>query len=101
MSLKEADSLTPQIRLSTIIKELEPADVETDNIIVASPTYQKTLSSVLSSTSKEVLQSYFMWKAIQAFASVTESEALLPYTRFQNELQGKVKYPTASRILPC
>lgn len=91
MSLKDADSLTPQIHLSTVIKQLEPSDVKTDRIIVASPDYQKKLAKILSNTSKEVLQTYFIWKAIQAFASVTESDALVPYTRFQNELQGKVR----------
>ncbi|CAL3963260.1 unnamed protein product [Diplocarpon coronariae] len=101
MSLRDADSLTPQIYLSNIIKGLEPADVETDRIIISSPSYQKNLSSVLSSTPKEVLQTYFMWKAIQAFASVTEAEALAPYTRFQNQLQGKDPGSTQDRWRTC
>ncbi|PBP18292.1 Metalloproteases (zincins), catalytic [Diplocarpon rosae] len=101
MSLREANLLTPQIHLSSIIKGLEPADVKTDRIIIASPDYQKNLSSVLSNTPKEVLQTYFMWKAIQAFASVTEAEALAPYTRFQNELQGKDPDSTQDRWRTC
>lgn len=83
-----------------IIEELEPADVKTNRIIVASPSYQKKLTDILSSTSKEALQSYFMWKVIQAFASVVESDALLPYTKFVNELQGKVKLQTSSLVDP-
>ena len=93
MSLQDADALTPQIHLANIIGELEPSDVETVRIIVASPDYMKNLTKILSGTSKEGLQTFFCWKVIQAFASVTETDALVPYTRFINELQGKVMLP--------
>ncbi|EKD14071.1 peptidase family M13 [Drepanopeziza brunnea f. sp. 'multigermtubi' MB_m1] len=101
MSIKDADALTPQIHLAMIVKELEPADVKTNRIIVASPSYQKNLTKILSSSSKEVLQTYFMWKAIQAFSSMVESEALLPYTKFVNELQGKDADSTQDRWRTC
>ena len=97
MSLQDADALTPQIHLSNIIKELEPSDVKTDRIIVASPDYMRNLTKILSGTSKEVLQTFFSWKIIQAFASVTEADALVPYTRFISELQGKVICPIDSK----
>jgi predicted metalloendopeptidase len=90
MSLKEADSLTPQIHLSTIINSLAPSNYKTDRLIITSPTYMTNLSDVLSSTSKEVLQTYFMWKVIQAYASKIEADELKPYSQFVNELQGKV-----------
>lgn len=90
MSLKEADSLSPQIHLSTIISSLTPSDYKTDRLIIASPTYMTNLSDVLSSTSKEVLQTYFMWKVIQAYASKIDADELKPYSQFVNELQGKV-----------
>ncbi|KAK0107823.1 hypothetical protein ONS96_003612 [Cadophora gregata f. sp. sojae] len=101
MSLKEADALTPQIYLSDIISELEPSDVKTSRIIVASPDYMKNLTKIISSTSKEVLQTFFCWKVIQAFASVTETDALVPYTRFINELQGKDPDSTQDRWRTC
>jgi predicted metalloendopeptidase len=91
MSLKEADKLTPQIHLSSIINSLAPLDVKTDRLIVMSPSYMKNLSSILSSSSKEVLQTYFIWKVVQAYSSVIEANELKPYSRFSNELQGKVK----------
>ena len=92
MSLKEADSLAPEIHLSTIINSLTPGDYKTERLIVASPSYMTNLSSILSSTSKEVLQTYFMWKVVQAYASEIEAEELKPYTQFVNELQGKVHF---------
>ncbi len=96
MSLADAELLTPQIHLSKVISNLAPSDFKTDRIIVASPEYMKALETILSNTSKEVLQTYFLWKAIQAFAFVVEADAIKPYTRFSNELQGKVSSSIAS-----
>ncbi|KAE8452493.1 hypothetical protein EG329_000395 [Mollisiaceae sp. DMI_Dod_QoI] len=101
MSLKEAGSLTPQLHLSTVINSLTPSDYKTDRLIVTSPSYMANLSDVLSSTSKEVLQTYFMWKVVQAYASEIEADELKPYTRFINELQGKDPDSTPERWRTC
>lgn len=95
MLLKDANSLTPAVHLSAIIKSLSPSDVTIERIIVASPSYMKDLKEVLTSTSTEVIQSYLMWKVVQAYASKIEANEIKPYTRFINELQGKVcnRYP--------
>jgi endothelin-converting enzyme len=91
MSLKDANKLTPQIHLSKIINSLAPSDVTTDRLIMASPEYMKNLTDILSTTSKEIIQTYFLWKVIQAHASEIEADEIKPYTRFVNELQGKVR----------
>ncbi len=96
MGLKDADSLTPQIRLANILNKLAPSDYTTDRLIVASPTYMKNLTQILSSTSRETLQTYFIWKVVQAFASEIEADEIKPYTRFSNKLQGKVSISVAS-----
>ncbi|CZR58105.1 related to endothelin-converting enzyme 1 [Phialocephala subalpina] len=101
MSLKEADSLTPQLHLSTIIKSLAPSDYKTDRLIVLSPSYMTNMSDILSGTSKEVLQTYFMWKVIQAYASEIEADELKPYTRFMNTLSGKDADSTPERWRTC
>jgi predicted metalloendopeptidase len=90
VSLKNADLLTPPIQLSKIIGQLAPSDYTTDRLIVASPSYMKNLTEILSNTSRETLQTYFIWKLIQAFASEIESDEIKPYTKFTNKLQGKV-----------
>lgn len=90
MSLADAELLAPQIQISKIIKGLAPADFKTSRIIVMSPQYLKDLAGILSNTPREVLQTYFLWKTIQYFASDIEADALKPLTRFSNELQGKV-----------
>jgi endothelin-converting enzyme len=94
MSLKDADKLTPAIRLSKIIGSLSPSDVKTDRIIVASPSYMQNLTDILTTSSKKTLQTYFIWKVIKSYASVIEADELKPYSRFRNNLQGKVRLLT-------
>ena len=100
MSLKDADLLTPQIKLSTIINNLAPSHVQTNRLIITSPEYMKTLATLLSSTSKEVIQTYFIWKVLQSFATLVEAEEIKPYTRFINELQGIVRNEAAYPFVP-
>lgn len=90
MSLEDADKLTPQIHLAKMIGSLEPSDVKTKRLIVMSPNYMRNLTDVLSSTPKDVVQTYLLWKVIQRFASVVEADGVKPYKRFLNKLQGKV-----------
>jgi endothelin-converting enzyme len=93
MFLKDADLLTPQIHLSTTISKLAPSTVDVDRLIVMAPQYMMALSAIISDTPKEVLQTYFMWKVIQAYALAVDAEELKPYVRFRNQLQGKVGLP--------
>jgi endothelin-converting enzyme len=90
MSLEDADALTPQIQLSKLINTLAPSDYRTSRLIVLSPSYMKDLEKILSETPDDVLQIYFIWKTIQSFASYIEADAVAPYKRFSNEVQGKV-----------
>jgi len=50
----------------------------------------KSLAKILSETSTDTLRSYFIWKAVQSFAAYVEADAVKPYSRFVNELAGKV-----------
>jgi len=92
MSLEDADKLTPHIHLSKIINSLAPSDVKTKRLIVMSPSYMKNLTDILSNTPKDVLQTFLLWKTIQKYASVIEAGELKPYSRFLNQLQGKVEF---------
>lgn len=53
----------------------------------------RNLTDILSSTPKDVLQTYLLWKTIQKYSSVIEADELKPYSRFMNKLQGKVGHP--------
>jgi Peptidase family M13 len=64
--------------------------VKVDWGIVTDPKYFKELCKILSETSDETIQLFFIWKTIQGFSEFVEADALLPYKRFSKELQGKV-----------
>ena len=98
MSLNDANELTPQIHLSKIINALAPYDYKTDRLIIAAPNYMKNMTDIISSTSNEVLQSFFMWKVVQAYASAIEADEIKPYSRFVNEIQGRVSSNPTSRV---
>lgn len=90
MSLKDADALTPDLHITKLVESLSPSSVKTTRVIVMAPQYLKDLNKLISSTPKSVFNTYFQWKAIQAFYSYVEADAITPYKRFVNELQGKV-----------
>ena len=90
MSLAEADKLTPPIHLAGILESLTPSHAKPERIIVMAPDYMKNLTTLLSGTPKKTLQTYLLWKAIQAFGSYIEADAVVPLRQFTNELQGKV-----------
>lgn len=93
MSLDEAADLVPQINLTAILSGLAPAAVPVTRVIVTSPKYMKSLSTILKESPREVLQNYFIWKAAQSLASYVQADAVKPYQRFVNELAGKVLSP--------
>jgi endothelin-converting enzyme len=90
MSPAEANALTPQINLSSIITSLSPAGFEAERIVVTSPKYMKDLQTTILETPGSVMAIYFVWKVIQEFAPYIEAGALKSYKRFNNEVQGKV-----------
>lgn len=101
MSLKDTDALCPQVGLQGIITGLSPKDFDVSRVIVMAPNYLKQLSKVLDKTSDEVLQNYFLWKAIQGLATYIEADELKPYMQFRNELQGKDPDSAPERWRTC
>lgn len=93
MSLRDADLLTPQIHLATTIKRFAPPGTKVDRLVIMAPKYMKSLSTIISETPREVLQTYFIWKVIQAYISAVDADELKPYLRFRNQIQGKVRLP--------
>lgn len=90
MTLTEADSLAPEMKVAKVLKSLAPSDFEIKRLINMSPSYFKEMNNITSNTPKEVIQTYLLWKTIQAYSPNIESDILKPYKRFLNELQGKV-----------
>jgi len=91
MLIDEAAAIAPEIELKALIEGQAPAKSNIERVIVMTPKYLKDLSVILAATDKEVLQSYFVWKAVQSFACYIDADAVKPYKRFVNVLSGKVR----------
>lgn len=101
LTLDETRALLPQLSIQYLIKALGPPGYSPDKLIVGSPSYLKSLSSILKDTRKESLQAYFIWKAVQSYAGQIEDDALKPLMRFNNELQGKDPDASEERWRTC
>jgi endothelin-converting enzyme len=95
MLTDEASAIAPEIELTALLDGLAPAKSKIERVIVMAPKYLKELSVILAATDKEVLQSYFVWKAVQSMSSYVDAEAVKPYKRFRNVLSGKVRTPAS------
>lgn len=87
-SLDEADAYNPAISVKTLINHFS-GGYKPSKIIVASPEYLKELAGILSTTDRETLRAYLVWKAVQSYGGLVESDAVEPLRRFNNKLQGK------------
>jgi len=99
MKLDKAAAIAPEIELRALIEGLAHSDSNVERVIVMAPDYLKQLSSILAATDRKVIQSYFLWKAVQSLSSYVEADAVKPYKRFRNVLAGKVRYSTCSSAL--
>jgi endothelin-converting enzyme len=98
LAIDKAAELTPQVDLKGLVHDLAPSKVDVARVIVMAPKYQEELAGIINETDPEVLQSYFIWKAVQSFSGYIEADAVKPYKRFTNELVGKVRTSTRLSI---
>jgi endothelin-converting enzyme len=101
MLLDDAAAIAPEIELKELIYGLAPTKSDIKRIIVMAPKYLKELSVILAATDKQVLQSYFIWKAVQAFSSYVDADAVKPYKRFRNVLSGRDPDSAPERWRTC
>ena len=101
LTIEETRSLLPQVSLQHLITVLAPNAPRPSKLIVGSPSYLKTLASVLRETRAETLQAYFVWKTVQAYVYKIEDDSVKPLKGFNNELQGKDFDATEERWRTC
>lgn len=100
-SLAEVRSLLPQLSVESVLSSLAPHDYQPDRIIVGSPSYLESLSTIIEESTAETLLAYFVWKTVQTYAYEVEDEALKPLKRFNNELLGKEPDALEERWRTC
>ncbi|KAF2153618.1 peptidase family M13 [Myriangium duriaei CBS 260.36] len=99
-SLDEAEAYNPAISIKAIIDKFAPGS-RPSKIVVASPDYLKSLKHIIAAQEKEVLRTYVVWKAVQAYGMTVESEALAPLRKFNNRLQGRAPGSRPERWRTC
>ncbi|KAJ5174455.1 uncharacterized protein N7482_000332 [Penicillium canariense] len=100
-SIKETESLVPEISFADIITELAPHDYKGNRLIVGSPSYMKDLSDILNDASRETVSFFLQWKLIQAYSASIEDDKITPLRQFNNKLQGKDPQATEERWRKC
>lgn len=101
MSVSETDSLVPQVSIERIISSRAPEDFETDRLIVGSPSYMESLSTILKDTPNATIQAFLKWRVIQSYVDYVEAPVVTPLRRFNNKLQGKDPDSVEERWRKC
>ncbi|KAI8165535.1 Endothelin-converting enzyme 1 [Colletotrichum sp. SAR 10_70] len=101
MLIDEAAALTPEIELTALIAGLAPEGFVVERVIVMAPKYMTELATILAETDKEVIQNYFVWKAVQSLSRYVDADSVKPYRRFVNELAGKDPESAPERWRTC
>ncbi|KAF7550319.1 hypothetical protein G7Z17_g5809 [Cylindrodendrum hubeiense] len=88
VSLTEIHLAAPQLNYTYVVEQLAPEGYLADRVVVTAPTYFTNLSQIITSTPSEVLQTFFVWKAISALSPYIESAPTNAYNSFRARLSG-------------
>ncbi|KAH8881296.1 endothelin-converting enzyme 1 [Thozetella sp. PMI_491] len=64
MSLDDLARFAPELNISSALRALAPPGARYDKIIVNYPDFYPNMSSILSNTSTEIIQAFFIWKGV-------------------------------------
>ena len=95
MSLNDTTKLAPVLGLDYVLKELSPKNVSNDRLITSFPNVIKSMSDILLSTSKETIQSYYIWRVLYWFYPRVRAQEIDPARIFDNTLSGRVCAPSS------
>ena len=101
LTLEETRQLVPEISFGKIISSLAPSGYKPDRVIVGSPSYMKSLSSILQNTTSETIRSFLGLKIIQGYAYAVEDPKVKPIKAFRNQLSGKDPEAVQERWRKC
>jgi endothelin-converting enzyme len=99
-SLQDASYLIPQISLESLIAN-QTGNVLPQMVVITSPSYIRALSEALQAADEATVQTYLVWRAVQAHAVNIEHESMRHFLEFQNSLQGKKPMASQERWKVC
>lgn len=101
LTVEETHELLPEISFAEIISSLAPSGYNHDRVIVGSPSYAKSLSSIIRETPRQTVQLFFKWKLISRYAYGIEDPKVKPIREFGNQLAGKDPQAVGERWRKC
>ncbi|KAF4986628.1 hypothetical protein FDECE_15857 [Fusarium decemcellulare] len=87
-SLAEIQQLAPQLNYEAVIQRLAPADYDTSKIGLSAPKWLQHISLVFSKTPADVIQAFFVWRAIVSLSPYIESDLTNAYNAFRLKQAG-------------
>ena len=99
-TLDKAESYNQQISIKAIIKSFAGNHKPT-KVIVVSPEYLQTLSTILASEKRATIQAYLAWKIVQSYGGSVEDDAVEPLRRFNNIIRGQDPEVKSERWKKC
>ncbi|KAI5461589.1 hypothetical protein BGZ63DRAFT_404435 [Mariannaea sp. PMI_226] len=89
LSLDMIQKAAPQLNYEYVVRQLAPKDYKADKVETTSLQFFANYSQIITETPPEVIQTFFIWKAISALSPYVESQLPEAYNTFQTKLNGE------------
>jgi endothelin-converting enzyme len=89
ISLAEIQKDAPQLNYEYVVSHLAPKGYKAEKVIISPIGFFKNVSRIISETPSEVIQTFFVWRAISALSPYIESEPTNAYNNFNAKLYGE------------
>ncbi|KAF4502158.1 endothelin-converting enzyme 1 [Fusarium agapanthi] len=89
VSINDIQKLAPQLNFKYVVDQLAPEGFNDSKIIFESATLYYNISQKFSQTPPQVIQAYFLWKAIAAVSIYVDSPQTEAYNTWKTKQQGR------------
>ncbi|KAI5459009.1 hypothetical protein BGZ63DRAFT_455861 [Mariannaea sp. PMI_226] len=100
-SITEVQKIAPQLNYEYVVSKLAPEGYQANKLAATPISYFKKISEVISQTPSDVLQTFFVWKAIIALSPYVESDETNAFSNFKKEQSGGDPESPAPRWQQC
>jgi endothelin-converting enzyme len=85
----------PQLNYDYVVGQLAPDGFKAETVRISPPQFYHNYSQIISHTPADVIQTFFVWKAISSLSPYIESQPTNAYNNFLTKLNGMdIESPT-------
>ncbi|KAM0431000.1 hypothetical protein ACHAPT_005634 [Fusarium lateritium] len=99
--IEDIQKLAPQLNYEYVIKQLAPKGYRADKVAFSARGYYKSLSKAFSEVPAEIIQTFFIWRAIAALSPYVETELTNKWNAFFLKQLGRDPESPAPRWQRC